>query len=119
MVGSAIKQAQNSQGDGCKLHLDEHVDNKGNTLLHIAGDPAVLRTLLRCDSDVNAVNDRGFTALMVASKYGRVEMVRTFFADPRVDLMAKELRGLTAVELAKDDDVRNRIDGELGYFWNL
>lgn len=113
MVGSAIKQAQISQGDGCKLHLDEHVDNKGNTLLHIAGDPAVLRTLLRCDSDVNAVNDRGFTALMVASKYGRVEMVRTFFADPRVDLMAKELRGLTAVELAKDDDVRNRIDGEL------
>lgn len=114
MVGLAIKQAQNSQGDGCKLHLDEHVDNKGNTLLHISGDPAVLRTLLRCDSDVNAVNDRGFTALMVASKYGRVEMVRTFFADPRVDLMAKELRGLTAVELAKDDDVRNRIDGELG-----
>lgn len=116
MVGSAIKQAQSSQGDGCKLHLDEHVDSKGNTLLHIAGDPAVLRTLLRCDSDVNAVNDRGFTALMVASKYGRVEMVRTFFADPRVDLMAKELRGLTAVELAKDDDVRNRIDGELGHF---
>lgn len=116
MVGSAIKQAQNAQGDGCKLHLDEHVDSKGNTLLHIAGDPAVLRTLLRCDSDVNAVNDRGFTALMVASKYGRVEMVRTFFADPRVDLMAKELRGLTAVELAKDDDVRNRIDGELGHF---
>lgn len=117
MVGSAIKQAQSSQGDGCKLHLDEHVDSKGNTLLHIAGDPAVLRTLLRCDSDVNAVNDRGFTALMVASKYGRVEMVRTFFADPRVDLMAKELRGLTAVELAKDDDVRNRIDGELGHLW--
>lgn len=120
MVGSAIKQAQHSQGDGCKLHLDEHVDNKGNTLLHIVGDPAVLRTLLRCDSEVNAVNDRGFTALMVASKYGRVEMVRTFFADPRVDLMAKELRGLTAVELAKDDDVRNRIDGELkGHFRTL
>lgn len=110
MVSSAIKQAQASQGDGCKLHLDEHVDNKGNTLLHIAGDPSVLRTMLRCDSEVNAVNDRGFTALMVASKYGRVEMVRTFFADGRVDILAKELRGLTAVELAKDDDVRNRID---------
>lgn len=119
MVGSAIKQAQNSQGDGCKLHLDEHVDNKGNTLLHIAGDPAVLRTLLRCDSEVNAVNDRGFTALMVASKYGRVEMVRTFFADARVDLLAKELRGLTAVELAKDDDVRNRIDGMLTIWFSL
>ncbi|CAZ86141.1 unnamed protein product [Tuber melanosporum] len=110
MVQVAIKNAQYAQQDGCKLHLDEHVDAKGNTLLHIAGDPAVLRTLLRCDSEVNATNSRGFTALMVASKYGRVEMVRTMFGDPRVDLFAKEVRGLTAVELAKDDDVRNRID---------
>jgi hypothetical protein len=37
-------------------------------------------------------------------------MVRTLFADPRVDVGAKEIRGLTAVELAKDDDVRNKID---------
>jgi hypothetical protein len=113
MVGKAIKQAQISQEDNARLHLDGHVDTKGNTLLHIAGDPGVVRMLLRCDSDVNAVNDKGFTPLMVASKYGRVEMVRTFFGDARVDLLAKELRGLTAVELAKDDDVRNRIDGKI------
>jgi Ankyrin repeats (many copies) len=112
MVHSAIKNAQYCQHDGARLHLDEHVDSKGNTLLHIVGDPAVLKALLRCDSEVNATNERGFTALMVASKYGRVEMVRTLFGDPRVDILAKELRGLTAVELAKDDDVRNRIDGK-------
>lgn len=47
---------------------------------------------------------------MLASKYGRTDMVRAFFADPRVDVNLKELRGLTAVELAKDDEVRNRID---------
>ena len=47
---------------------------------------------------------------MVASKYGRTNMVRAFFGDQRVDVAAKELRGLTAVELAKDDEVRNRID---------
>ena len=111
MVGMAIKQAQSSQQDNAKLHLDEHVDLKGNSLLHIASDPGVIRMLLRCDSDVNAANDKGFTPLMVASKYGRIEMVRTLFGDARVDLLAKELRGLTAVELAKDDDVRNRIDG--------
>jgi ankyrin repeat protein len=111
MVGKAIKQAQAAQQDKAKLHIDEHIDARGNSLLHIAGDPAVVRMLLRCDGDVNAVNDKGFTPLMVASKYGRVEMVRTFFNDARVDLLARELRGLTAVELAKDDDVRNRIDG--------
>jgi hypothetical protein len=111
MVESALLAATTSQGDGQPLHIDDHIDSKGNTLLHIVNDPQVaLRILLHCDSDVNATNDKKFTALMVASKYGRLEMVRVLFGDPRVDLFAKELRGLTAVELAKDDDVRNRID---------
>ncbi|KAH6678018.1 hypothetical protein B0J14DRAFT_534051 [Halenospora varia] len=111
MVENALVAATNSQGDGQPLHIDDHIDAKGNTLLHIVNDPQIaLRILLHCDSDVNATNDKKFTALMVASKYGRLEMVRVLFGDPRVDLFAKELRGLTAVELAKDDDVRNRID---------
>jgi hypothetical protein len=111
MVEAGLVAAGNSQGDNEPLHLDDHVDAKGNTLLHIVNDPQVaMRILLHCDVDVNATNDKRFTALMVASKYGRLEMVRALFGDPRVDLFAKELRGLTAVELAKDDDVRNRID---------
>jgi hypothetical protein len=111
MVEAALVAAGNSQGDNEPLHLDDHVDSKGNTLLHIVNDPQVaLRILHHCDADVNATNDKKFTALMVASKYGRLEMVRALFGDRRVDLFAKELRGLTAVELAKDDDVRNRID---------
>jgi hypothetical protein len=111
MIDSALTAAAASQGDGQPLHLDDHVDSKGNTLLHIVNDPHVaLRILFHCDSDVNATNDKKFTALMVASKYGRIDMVRALFGDPRVDLYAKELRGLTAVELAKDDEVRNRID---------
>jgi hypothetical protein len=111
MVGAALKAATTAQGDGQPLHLDDHVDAKGNTLLHIVNDSQIaLRILFHCDSDVNATNDKKFTPLMVASKYGRIEMVRSLFTDPRVDLNAKELRGLTAVELAKDDEVRNRID---------
>lgn len=111
MVESGLIAAAAAQGDDLPLHLDEHVDLKGNTLLHIANDPHIaLRILFRCDSNVNATNDKKFTPLMVASKYGRVEMVRVFFGDPRVDVHAKDLRGLTAVELAKDDEVRNRID---------
>ncbi len=111
MVEAGLAAATSSQGDGQPLHLDDHVDSKGNTLLHIVNDPQIaMRLLLQCDSDVNATNDKKFTALMVASKYGRLDMVRALFGDPRVDIFAKELRGLTAVELAKDDDVRNRID---------
>lgn len=111
MVDKALIAATHAQDDGCPLHLDEHVDNKGNSLLHIITNPQLAAKLLyRCDSDANATNDRQFTPLMVASKYGRTDMVRVLFQDPRVDLSSRDARGLTAVELAKDDDVRNRID---------
>lgn len=111
MVNDALQAATHSQTDHLPLHVHHHVDSKGNTLLHAVNDPQLALTLLRhCDCDPNAPNDKRFTPLMVASKYGRVDMVRAFFSDPRVDLSAREYRGMTAVELAKDDDMRNRID---------
>lgn len=111
MVHEALEVATHEQGDGHPLHLDEHVDAKGNTLLHVVNDPSLaVRILKNCDSDANATNDKRFTPLMVASKYGRMDMVRALFSDKRVDVLAKEARGMTAVELAKDDEIRNRID---------
>jgi len=111
MVQEALDVATKTQGDGQPLHLDDHVDAKGNTLLHILNDAKLaMRVLKSCDVDVNATNEKKFTPLMVASKYGRYDMVRTLYSDPRVDVAARELRGLTAVELAKDDEVRNKID---------
>ncbi|KAI9775849.1 MAG: hypothetical protein M1835_005673 [Candelina submexicana] len=111
MIDEALHQARQAQKDGGPLHLDDHVDAKGNTLLHVVNDPQLARMILyHCDSDPNATNDKRFTPLMVASKYGRIDMVRALFSDPRLDLNAKEFRGLTAVELAKDDEIRNRID---------
>ncbi|KAL8932316.1 MAG: hypothetical protein Q9211_006386, partial [Gyalolechia sp. 1 TL-2023] len=111
MVSGALHFATVEQGDGQPLHLDNHVDAKGNTLLHVINEPSLAVRLLRhCDSNANAANDKGFTPLMVASKYGRIDMIRVLFGDRRVDVYAKELRGMTAVELAKDDEVRNRID---------
>jgi ankyrin repeat protein len=111
MVDKALIAATHAQHDGQPLHLDEHVDSKGNSLLHIITDPQIaVKLLYRCDSDANATNDRQFTPLMVASKYGRTDMVRVLYQDPRVDLSFRDARGLTAVELAKDDEVRNRID---------
>lgn len=111
MVSEALHFAAIEQNDGQPLYLDSHIDGKGNTLLHVVNDPQLAMDILRhCDTDANALNDKRFTPLMVASKYGRVDMVRAFFGDSRVDTCARELRGMTAVELAKDDEVRNRID---------
>ncbi|KAK0618095.1 hypothetical protein B0T17DRAFT_495678 [Bombardia bombarda] len=111
MVEEALDVATRTQGDGQPLHVDDHVDAKGNTLLHIVNEARLaLRILQQCDVDVNATNEKKFTPLMVASKYSRFDMVRVLFGDPRVDVAARELRGLTAVELAKDDEIRNKID---------
>ena len=111
MVNEALQFAVDEQGDGRPLHLDHHVDNKGNTLLHAVTDSYLaLRILQQCDADPNSVNYKQFTPLMMASKYGRFELVRTFFLDPRVDTQMREYRGMTAAELAKDEEVRNRID---------
>ncbi|KAI4258563.1 MAG: hypothetical protein L6R42_005028, partial [Xanthoria sp. 1 TBL-2021] len=111
MVSGALHFATLEQGHGRPLHVDNHVDAKGNSLLHVINEPSIALLLLRhCDTNVNAANDKRFTPLMVASKYGRVDMIRVLFGDRRVDVQAKELRGMSAVELAKDDEVRNRID---------
>ena len=111
MVNEALKFATEEQGDGQPLHMDNHIDKKGNTLLHAVSDPYLaLRILEHCDADPNAANNKLFTPLMVASKFGRFDLVRAMFMDRRVDVLAREYRGMTAVELAKDDEVRNRID---------
>ena len=111
MVNEALQFAMDEQPDNDFLHLDLHVDGKGNTLLHVVSDSYLaLRILQYCDADPNAPNSKQFTPLMVASKFGRFDLIRSFFLDTRVDIYAKEHRGMTAVELAKDDDIRNRID---------
>ena len=111
MVNQSLQFAVDEQEDGQALHMDYHVDFKGNTLLHAVSDPYLaLRLLQHCDIDPNAANNKLFTPLMMASKYGRFDLVRTMILDRRVDYLAKEYRSMTAVELAKDDEVRNRID---------
>ncbi|RVX71619.1 hypothetical protein B0A52_03803 [Exophiala mesophila] len=111
MVSEALSATTEAQGDGLPLRVESHTDNRGNSLLHVINDSVILQRVLQtCDVDLNSTNDRKFTPLMLASKYGRVDMVRIFLADPRIDLHLRESRGLTAVELAKDDEVRNRID---------
>ncbi|GAM89483.1 hypothetical protein ANO11243_075220 [Dothideomycetidae sp. 11243] len=111
MVDKALALAARTQPDHEALHLDDHVDNKGNTLLHIVNHPAITAEILKfADADVNAANDKKFTPFMVASKYGKMDLARVLFSDLRVDMQCRDIRGLTAIELAKDDEIRNKID---------
>ena len=111
MVDRAITSATRSQNDGQGLNLDYHMDSKMNCLLHIVNKPHIIRRLLsHCDSDPNAKNEKCLTPLMVASKFARIDSVRVLFADERTDIQARDQRGFTAVELAKDDEIRNSMD---------
>lgn len=111
VVKVALHVATAAQTDEKRLHLDEHIDNKGNTLLHVVKDASLIKELLAdADVDVNALNERGFSPLMMASKYGKLNIAATLFTDLRVETQIRDLRGLSATELAKDDEVRNRID---------
>ncbi|KAF2148684.1 hypothetical protein K461DRAFT_261420 [Myriangium duriaei CBS 260.36] len=111
MVDKALALAASTQPDHEALHLDDHVDNKGNTLLHIVNHPAITTEMLKfADADVNAANDKRFTPFMVASKYGKMDLARVLFSDPRTEMQCRDIRGLTAIELAKDDEIRNKID---------
>lgn len=78
-------------------------DNPAYDLLRIAesGDVAKLRTVLARGADVNACDDSGVTALMVAAYHGRPEMVRALL-EQGAELNAANSEGLTAAMLADD-----------------
>jgi len=111
MVRLGLNLAKLAQSDPNRLHLDDHVDRKGNTLLHIINDYNITRELLKdAYVDVNAGNERKFTPFMVASKYGKLDLVNILLSDARTEVQMRDARGLTAIDLAKDDDIRNTID---------
>ena len=78
-------------------------DNPADDLLRIAesGDVAKLQRVLGRGADVNACDDSGVTALMVAAYHGRLEMVKALL-EHRAELNAANSEGLTAAMLADD-----------------
>lgn len=79
-------------------------DPRGNTYLHRAvtegAKPFVIKFLLKRDVDIDARNDQGETALIIAAWYGREELVELLLskgADPNI----KTREGLTALKVAK------------------
>ena len=85
------------------LHGEDHVDGKGNSLLHVCADEECMKRLLEIETvDPNVVNSKGLTPLLHWSKLGtvRLELVKLLFQSPRVDVYARDPRGLTVLHLA-------------------
>ncbi|KAA8904717.1 hypothetical protein TRICI_005414 [Trichomonascus ciferrii] len=97
-----------------KLDVLEHIDNRGNTLLHIMKDRQALEKVMRYKVDVNWPNDRGLTPLMIYSKYSRMSAILLLRQNPQLDIERTDNRGLTALEIAKDPQTLSLLDGKFG-----
>jgi hypothetical protein len=99
MLSAAFTACVESTG----MSGDDHVDGKGNSLLHVCADEECMKRLLEMESvDPNVVNAKGLTPLLHWSKLAsvRIELVKLLFQSPKVDVYAREPRGLTVLHLA-------------------
>ncbi|KAK9463731.1 uncharacterized protein V1516DRAFT_58352 [Lipomyces oligophaga] len=111
LVKSGIAAATKYQAGGGSLRFLDHVDLKGNTLLHVMKDIPSLEMLLDiCDIDLNRVNEKGLTPFMVNSKFSRTAAIDVLAQRPEVDITRRNFRGLNAAELAKDESTQARIE---------
>jgi len=74
-------------------------------LIHasMGGHNSVVRTLIASGANVEAMNQYGWTALMLASSNGQNEVVQTLIA-AKVDVNAVDQRGMTALMWASARD---------------
>ena len=99
MLSAAITACVQSTG----MNGQDHVDGKGNSLLHVCADEECMKQLLEMETvDPNVVNAKGLTPLLHWSKLAsvRIELVKLLFHSPRVDVYARDPRGLTVLHLA-------------------
>ena len=101
------KELKDWLGKGVIIHI---CDPRGNTHLHNAvregAKPFVINFLLKRGLDVNARNERGDTALVIAARDGRdalVEILLNNGADPNLRTKA----GYSALTIAKENGHAN------------
>ncbi|BFZ58418.1 hypothetical protein PYCC9005_005480 [Savitreella phatthalungensis] len=83
------------------VHLQHHVDPKGNTLAHVANSVSVMTAILdRCDGDFDAVNDKGLTPLLTAAKFARLDVLARLLGHEKVDNHARDARGNAVIHYA-------------------
>jgi len=90
-------------------------DPRGLTVLHLAAWKGHFEVLQEAVKWID-INERsggtGVTALHVAARERRMECIEYLVGDWNADINALEARGLTPSDMAKDDEVRERLDGK-------
>ncbi|EGW33440.1 uncharacterized protein SPAPADRAFT_71288 [Spathaspora passalidarum NRRL Y-27907] len=76
-----------------KLNFDNHVDKSGNTLLHVILKGIAETKLLSSDFellDINQINLKNLTPLMVYVKYNRLENLQQLLSDERLRFLYED-----------------------------
>jgi hypothetical protein len=92
----------------------DHLDNKGNTLMHTIRDSVTLKLFLKTfeDLEMNYLNDSNQSAVSLAVRYNRIENVQVLINDSRVCLSIVDpvmfLSALDYVKLERWGECVNR-----------
>jgi ankyrin repeat protein len=93
-------------------------DPRGNTYLHRAvtegAKPFVIKFLLKRGVDIDARNQQGETALIIAAWYGREELAELLLKKG-ADANVKTRKGLTALKVAKANGYEGIVKKLLAY----
>jgi ankyrin repeat protein len=110
-----LKELKAWLGKGVIIHIP---DPRGNTHLHRAvtegAKPFVIEFLLKRGVDIDARNDQGETALIIAAWYGREELVELLLTKG-ADSNVKTRNGLTALKVAKANGYDHIVKKLLGH----
>lgn len=99
----------------------DHVTNSGNTALLVAagqGHTNIVQLLIEHGANMKTANIDRNTALIMAARNGHTEIVKALLPYlQKIDLLAVNKDGMTALEVAKTNDIRtliqNRINEQL------
>jgi len=68
------------------------------------GKIETMQNLLKNGANINAVDNDGWTALMLAVAFGRVNIARELLENPNIDLNIRDNSGQTVLDLANGQD---------------
>jgi hypothetical protein len=95
--------------NGSEFDYEDHIDNRGNTLLHILNsNVGVLLKMKRLN--VNESNKKWYTPLMIYAKYNRIENIKEIVKNESLDLYKTDKNHFTCVDHSKNSKVSSIID---------
>lgn len=124
MTLSIVKQWYHKRGR--VLSYRDHLDNKGNTLMHTIKDSTTLELFLKSfdELELNYLNDANQSAVSLAVRYNRIDNVEIMIKDPRFCLSVVDpvmyMSPLDYVKLERwEEDINRNIAKmlEIQFIW--